>query len=124
MLENKTAVATLAVKKLEDAKKFYEDVLGLTKEKEEPGDGGIMYKGGVFIYESQFAGTNKATACSWGVGEDIEDVVEGLKGKGVKFEQYDMPNVERKGDIHVMGDLKAAWFKDPDGNIHSLVNQM
>jgi hypothetical protein len=41
----------------------------------------------------------------------------------VSFEQYDFPDATREGDIHIMGDMRAAWFKDPDGNIVSLVNQ-
>ena len=43
--------------------------------------------------------------------------VRDLKGKGVMFEHYDMPGLEREGDVHVGGDMKIAWFKDPDGNI-------
>ena len=31
--------------------------------------------------------------------------------------------MKREGDVHVAGDMKVAWFKDPDGNIHSLMNQ-
>ncbi len=55
----------------------------------------------------------------------MEGAVKELKAKGVTFEQYDdIPGVERDGDIHKMGDLKAAWFKDPDGNILNIVNQM
>jgi hypothetical protein len=50
-------------------------------------------------------------------------VVEDLREKGVTFEQYDLPDTTREGDIHVMGDMRAAWFKDPDGNILSVVNQ-
>lgn len=128
MLGDKTAVATIAVKDLEAAKKFYEDKLGL-----KPGDagsdpGGVLYKSGasnVFVYQSEFAGSNKATAASWGVGDDIESVVAELKSKGITFESYDnIPGVTKQGDVHVMGDLKAAWFKDPDGNILNLVNQM
>ena len=70
-------------------------------------------------------GSNKATAASWGVGDDIQGVIKGLKDKGVEFEQYDnLPEVKREGDIHIMGELKAAWFKDPDGNILNIVNQM
>jgi catechol 2,3-dioxygenase-like lactoylglutathione lyase family enzyme len=128
MLGDKTAVATIAVKDLEAGKKFYEGTLGLTKtDMDDPG--GVMYKSGnsnVFVYQTEFAGTNKATACSWGVGEDLEKIVDGLKSKGVMFEQYDMPieNFERRGDIHIIGELKAAWFKDPDGNILNLVNRM
>lgn len=125
MLGDKQAVATLAVKDIEAGKKFYEGTLGLKKDSEDPG--GILYKSGnsnVFVYQSEFAGTNKATAVSWGVGDDLESVIEELKGKGVTFEQYDLPGVTREGDIHVMGELKAVWFKDPDGNILNIVNQM
>ena len=86
-----------------------------------------MYKSGssvIFIYPSEFAGSNKATAVGWGVGDDIERVVSELKAKGVIFEHYDMPQAKLEGDIHVMGELKSAWFKDPDGNILNLVNKM
>ena len=40
----------------------------------------------------------------------------------MRFERYDFPNCEHVGDVHVMGDHRVAWFKDPEGNIHSLVN--
>lgn len=125
MLGDKQAVATVAVKDMDAAKKFYEGTLGLTKDKEDPS--GILYKSGsssVFVYPSEYAGTNKATAVSWGVGDDIGSIVQGLKAKGVVFEQYDLPGATREGDLHVMGDLKAAWFKDPSGNILNIVNQM
>jgi hypothetical protein len=36
---------------------------------------------------------------------------------GVTFERYDMQGARHDGAIHVFGDFKAAWFKDPDGNI-------
>lgn len=125
MLGDKTAVATIAVKDLNKAKNFYEQTLGLTKSGDDPG--GIFYKSGdsnVFVYQSEFAGTNKATAASWGVGGDIESVVDGLKAKGVSFERYEIPDAKHEGDIHVLGELKAAWFKDPDGNILNIVNKM
>ena len=126
MLGDKTAVATVAVKDMEVAKKFYEGTLGLTKEKEDPV--GISYKSGnshLFVYPSEFAGTNKATAVAWGVGDDLDKIAADLKAKGVTFEQYDnLPGVTREGDVHIMGDLRAVWFKDPDGNILNLVNMM
>jgi catechol 2,3-dioxygenase-like lactoylglutathione lyase family enzyme len=127
MLGDKTVVATVAVKDLEAAKKFYGGTLGLTKtDTDDPG--GVMYKSGdsnIFVYPSSFAGSNKATAASWGVGDDLQKIVDDLKGKDVSFEQYDdLPGVKREGEIHIMGDLKAAWFKDPDGNILNIVNQM
>ena len=126
MLEDKTAMATIAVKDMEVAKKFYEGTLGLKKMKDDPS--GIYYKSGsagVFVYPSQFAATNKATYAAWGVGDDLDKIVADLKSKGVSFEQYDsIPGVKREGDVHVMGSLRAVWFKDPDGNILNLVNQM
>ena len=50
-------------------------------------------------------------------------VVKALNDKGVAFEHYDMPGLTRQGDVHLFGDLKNAWFKDPDGNILALVNR-
>jgi hypothetical protein len=46
-----------------------------------------------------------------------------LKEAGVAFEHYDTPGLKREGDIHVAGELKAVWFKDPDGNILHINNQ-
>jgi catechol 2,3-dioxygenase-like lactoylglutathione lyase family enzyme len=121
MLSDKDAVVTVAVKNLESARKFYEQTLGLTKvmENEEV----LAFKSGrstLFVYRSQYAGTNKATAVTW-VTDEVEDTVKTLKGRGVSFEHYDLPNMTRQGDLHVAGTMKAAWFKDPDGNIFSLV---
>ena len=48
--------------------------------------------------------------------------MEALKSKGISFEHYDLPGTTRAGDIHVAGNTRVAWFKDPDGNIHSLVS--
>jgi hypothetical protein len=59
---------------------------------------------------------------TWSVGDELEDIVSKLKAKGVKFEHYDMPQMTRKGDIHIAGDMKVAWFKDPDGNILNVMN--
>jgi hypothetical protein len=59
---------------------------------------------------------------TWAVGEDLESIVQQLKAKGVQFEHYDMPGITRQGDIHLGGNRKVAWFKDPDGNILNIVN--
>lgn len=125
MLGDKDAAANIAVKDLETARKFYEGILGLRKIGSE-GQEVIVYKSGnstVIVYKSQYAGTNQATAVTWGVGEDIEGVVKRLKDKGVRFEHYDMPNTKLEEDIHVDGNMKVAWFKDPDGNILNLINE-
>ena len=98
MLGNRDAVANLAVKDLEAARKFYRDTLGL-KQVDAEGDELIVFKSGnstINVYRSEYAGTNKATAVTWAVGEDVEDVVRGLKAKGVTFEHYDMPGMTRR----------------------------
>ncbi|HEY7571278.1 MAG TPA: VOC family protein [Nitrososphaeraceae archaeon] len=124
MGEEDTA-ANIAVKTLETAKKFYEDILGLkviwTQDQEV-----IVFKSGnstINVYRSQYAGTNQATAITWNVGDDIEEIVQHLKAKGVIFEHYDnIQGVTRKGDIHVTGNMKADWFKDLDGNIPGIAS--
>ena len=124
MLGKQEAVATIGVKNTKRAKEFYEGVLGLKHDGPER-DGVLTYKSGgsrLFVYESEYAGTNKATAATWAFEKDVEAEVEALKKKGVRFEHYDLPEMTRKGDVHVAGDMKAAWFKDPDGNILALVS--
>jgi catechol 2,3-dioxygenase-like lactoylglutathione lyase family enzyme len=124
MLGEIDAAASIAVKDLGIARKFYEETLGLTPVHEEGGEV-IAYRSGdstVNVYRSQYAGTNKATALTWEV-PDVEALVRELKGRGITFEHYDMPGMKRVGDIHVdeSGKMKVAWFKDPDGNILNVV---
>src|SRR5262245_43076400 len=124
MLGDKDAAATLAVSDLERARDFYENTLGLDTFREIPG--ALLYRSGssvLLVYPSEYAGTNKATAVSWAVGAEFDAIVDDLRSKGVSFEHYDdLPETTREGDVHVMGDFKAVWFKDPDGNILNLAN--
>jgi len=124
MLASKDAVANIAVKDLPIGRKFYEQTLGLKVIATE-GQEVVTFKSGntsLYVYRSQYAGTNQATAVTWSVGNEIEEIVSALKAKGVRFEHYDLPGTTHKGDLHVMGDRKVAWFKDPNGNILCLVN--
>ena len=124
MLRDTDAVATLAVRDLNAAAKFYGETLGLSRASTEDNEA-IVFESGdttINVYRSTFAGTNKATALTWAV-DDVEEIVRTLKAKGVTFEHYDLPGTRREGDVHVSGDIKVAWFKDPDGNILSVVNR-
>jgi catechol 2,3-dioxygenase-like lactoylglutathione lyase family enzyme len=125
MLIKHDAIPTVAVKDLARAKQFYEGALGLEQIDAE-GDEVAVYRSGnsrLNVYRSQYAGTNKATEVTWAV-DDVEGEVRELS-KGIAFEHYDMPGMKRQGDLHVAqdADLKVAWFKDPDGNILSIVNR-
>lgn len=125
MLADKDAMATIAVKDLAGAKIFYQQKLGFSPIGTE-GPGVVTLRSGnstIVVYESQFAGTNKATSATWGVGNEIDSIVRNLKAAGVPFEHYDAPGLRREGDVHVAGEFKAAWFKDPDGNILHINNQ-
>jgi catechol 2,3-dioxygenase-like lactoylglutathione lyase family enzyme len=125
MLSDRDALANIAVKDLETAGKFYEGTLGLKRVSEQASEG-IIFKSGsaqLIVYRSEFAGTNKATAMTWAVGDEVENICRALKAKGVKFEHYDMPGMTRQGDVHLAGDTKIAWFKDPDGNILALASR-
>jgi catechol 2,3-dioxygenase-like lactoylglutathione lyase family enzyme len=124
MVGTTMAEPTIGVKDLERAKQFYGGVLGLPEESEDLFE--IVYRSGngrLAVYETPHAGTNKATYLTWEV-DNIDKEVDDLRGKGVEFERYDeMEGVVRKGDVHMMGEEKAAWFRDPDGNILCLHHQ-
>jgi catechol 2,3-dioxygenase-like lactoylglutathione lyase family enzyme len=77
----------------------------------------------LIVYRSQYAGTNRATAVNWRVGDELDAIVAALGAKGVAFEHYDLPGLTQKGDVHAFGEFKSAWFKDPDGNIIALMNR-
>jgi catechol-2,3-dioxygenase len=122
--ETRLGAIRLRVSDAELLRDFYERVVGLHEPNVMPG--GVLYRSGgtsVLVYESAFAGTNQATAASWDVGEDLEQEIDELRGKGVTFEHYDdLPGATREGDVHSFGDTRGAWFKDPDGNILNLVS--
>ena len=125
MLGQRDAVANIAVKDLDKARVFYEETLELKKMNEQ-GKEVIVFASGstrINVYRSEFAGTNKATAVTWSVGDEIESLVRELKKRGVVFEHYDIPGATPVGDVYAMGAMKVAWFKDPDGNILNLTNQ-
>jgi catechol 2,3-dioxygenase-like lactoylglutathione lyase family enzyme len=124
MLGEYDAVTNIAVKNLDIARKFYADTLGL-KQVAAEGHEVVVFQSGksrIFVYRSQYAGTNRATAMTWVVGSHVEQIAQSLKAKGAKFEHYDMPGLTPKGDVHVGDKMKIAWFKDPDGNILSIVS--
>lgn len=124
MFENCNAIPNLAVRDIATARGFYGGVLGL-RETGSMGDDFVGYRTGdsdVFVYKSDYAGTNQATAVTWQV-EDVDATARELRGKGVRFEHYDLPGTTREGDVHVGHGMRVAWFKDPDGNILNIVNK-
>ena len=118
MLKDRNSSAIVAVSDIGRAREFYAVTLGL--ELAEGGDDMLVFRTGatqLCVYTSEFAGTNKANAVVWGVGDELEAIVADLRGKGVSFEHYDFEGASFADGIHRFGDFGAAWFKDPDGNI-------
>jgi len=125
MLGAHDAVATVAVRNLALARRFYEEQVGLEVADEGDGAHMVTYAAGtatLFVYVSRFAGTNRASAVTWPVGDALDDIVRDLAARGVRFEHYDLEGTTREGDVHVAGAMRTAWFADPDGNVHALVN--
>ncbi len=123
MLGTTDPIPMIAVRDLDRARAFYEETLGLTTIDTLGKEVVSMKSGGtrIDVYRSEYAGTNKATALTFDV-DDIAGEVSSLKDKGVTFEHYDLDGLERDGDIHKAEGMKTAWFKDPDGNILSLID--
>ena len=126
MIGDHTPVPTLGVKDLGRARKFYEETLGLAPGRDNPG--GVEYRAGssgVFVYESEFAGTNKATAVMFELPEDAFDSqIADLRAKGVEFQTFDLPETQWDDGVASMSmggvSFRSVWFQDPDGNILNL----
>ena len=118
MLSQATVCPTLPAYELDRAKDFYQNKLKLTLVEES--EGGLVFSAGrnssLLVYKSEYAGTNEATAAEWEV-EDLEAEVAELRNNGVEFQEYDLPNLKTQDGIAELGDDKAAWFKDTEGNI-------
>jgi len=125
MLTNSPATPTLVVTDLARAKDFYENKLGLKPDSSMTDEMGALYNAGagtnLYIYQRPNPSTADNTQVSFRVN-DIEKTIAELSGKGVTFEDYDMPGLKtnEKG-IANLGKVKSAWFKDPNGNILGLV---
>jgi catechol 2,3-dioxygenase-like lactoylglutathione lyase family enzyme len=118
--------AAVAVSDIERARDFYEGKLGLSAAGEDP-DGGRTYACGagthLHVFPSPNARASGATVAGWQV-DDIERVVDELTAKTVVFERYDgQPLTTDERGIAAPGDGKAAWFKDPEGNLFALVQR-
>lgn len=125
-LQDCTVGAMAPVTDMARAKEFYEGKLGLAGGREE-GDGGVTYELAegtrLHVYPSpDNAGKSDATIAAFRT-DDVEGIVNELSSKGIEFEQYDTDQIKtnEKG-ISELGDIKVAWFKDPDGNTLGVAN--
>jgi predicted enzyme related to lactoylglutathione lyase len=122
MLQNSPMYAYIPVKDVARARKFYEEKVGLKPGREIAG--GVVYQcagqTACFLYPTPNAGTSKASQAYWQVADVDREVAE-LRGRGVVFEEYDMPGIKTVDGIASGGGGKAAWFKDTEGNIMAII---
>jgi catechol 2,3-dioxygenase-like lactoylglutathione lyase family enzyme len=101
------------------SKTFYSDVLGLPFRGTDA-DGKLLFwlaGGGTLALIDKPAGSQaEHTAISFEV-DDIGASIQDLQARGVVFDDYDLPGLRTVDHVCVLGAEKAAWFKDPDGNI-------
>lgn len=115
-----SAVSTLLpVTDTDRAKEFYSDRLGLPFQGTNA-EGSLMYQlsgGTLLMLLPREAGTqNPSTALTWEVA-DLGAEIADLEGKGVVFEDYDLPGLKTVDHIAQMEGERAAWFLDPDRNV-------
>jgi len=113
--------ANIPVRSVEDARGFYEGVLGATPVRVQETE--IIYRAGNTLfgtYQTESAGKAEHTLGTFSGVQDIEATVSELRSSGVTFLDYDLPGLKTVDGIAQFGQEKVAWFKDPDGNILSI----
>jgi catechol 2,3-dioxygenase-like lactoylglutathione lyase family enzyme len=118
-LASSAVAVMLPVEDVDRARKFYEEKLGLKYDGVNM-EGSAMFPlegGTTLVLLPRPSGSRaESTAMSWAVN-DVEAEVSELKGRGVVFEDYDLPEFKTVDQIATFGDFKSAWFLDPDGNV-------
>jgi catechol 2,3-dioxygenase-like lactoylglutathione lyase family enzyme len=118
MLGHSQVTTIVPVVDVDRARRFYEEKLGLPAGEPTAG-GGVRYRtdAGSFELSPRKEPTrNPYTVMSFEVRDVVGEVRE-LETRGVAFEDYDLPDLKTVGHVCVLGSEKAAWFKDPEGNI-------
>lgn len=112
-------MAVLPASDLGRAQAFYKDKLGLEPDPEMSDAGGVVYSVGghrFLLYETGFAGTAKNTALTLETA-NLDGTMTEMRGRGVSFEEYDMPGLKTENGVAGIGTERTAWFVDSESNI-------
>ncbi|MGA5820188.1 VOC family protein [Kitasatospora sp. NPDC094028] len=118
MLGDAPVLAMIPAADLARAKAFYTDTLGLKLVEETPEDVTFESGGTQFgMYETPSGGQAAHTLASFKVA-DLDGEMAALRARGITFEEYDFPGLKTVDGVAAGSDgLRAAWFKDSEGNI-------
>ncbi|MFD8594025.1 VOC family protein [Kitasatospora sp. NPDC059646] len=117
MLGDAPLYAVIPVTDLEQGKRYYRDTLGLSLVRD--GAEEVTFRCGdseFGMYETPYGGQAGHTLASWKVA-DLDAEMAELRGRGVVFEEYDLPGLKTVNGVAEDDGMRAAWFKDPDGNV-------
>jgi catechol 2,3-dioxygenase-like lactoylglutathione lyase family enzyme len=118
-LNDSSVAVMLPISDPDRAQKFYAEKLGLPFEgTNEEGSPMFRLAGGaqLVLLPRPDEKPLGSTAMSFEVG-DVAQEISDLETRGVRFEDYDLPGMKTENHIATMGQEKAAWFLDPDGNV-------
>ena len=124
MFESTTAYSGFAVDDLDTAREFYGDTLGVktTVLDQENGLMQLDLAGDrpTLVYRKPDLQPGNYTILNFEV-DDIDQAVDALAERGVRFERYDSFDQDEKGIARGPAGPSIAWFKDPAGNILSVL---
>jgi catechol 2,3-dioxygenase-like lactoylglutathione lyase family enzyme len=120
MLTEARITAVVPTTDLSRAREFYGGTLGLEETGASLPGPEVVYRCGgdstLEVYERPGGGAAEHTLATWEV-PDVRAAVDELRARGVRFEDYDLPEFRTEDGIATAGDFQSAWFRDPDGNI-------
>jgi catechol 2,3-dioxygenase-like lactoylglutathione lyase family enzyme len=125
MIEGAKAFSSFAVDDLDQAERFYRETLGLDVSRHEMGMLSLDLTGDrtVMIYPRENFEPASYTILNFTV-DDLDRIVVNLTDKGVAFERYEGFDQDEKGIARDERGPAIAWFKDPAGNILSVLEEM
>jgi catechol 2,3-dioxygenase-like lactoylglutathione lyase family enzyme len=130
MLGSATLLANLKASNMDESLRFYGERLGLDLVWE----GEIMAGsreallqaegGGIVCLDEGHTDASEQSPISFAV-DDVEATVAALRESGIVFEEYDLPSLKtEQGVATIGGAVKAAWFRDPSGNLLAIVSNV
>ena len=126
MFANTRAFSGFAVDDLQKAREFYGETLGLETDVLDEGNGlMVLHLAGdrdTFVYQKPDFTPATYTILNFPV-DDVDNAVDELAARGVSFERYDGFDQDEKGIARGQGP-NIAWFKDPAGNVLSVLDEM
>jgi catechol 2,3-dioxygenase-like lactoylglutathione lyase family enzyme len=128
MLENSKAYSGIGVENLKEAERFYGETLGLKTEVVDADNLMTLHLAGdrpTLIYQQEGTTPASYTVLNFPV-DDIGKAVDELAGRGVSFQRYDGIDHDEKGIVRGLAAGQGpdiAWFKDPTGNVLSVLQE-